>query len=518
MPQPLDAVLAEVRNLLLDPALTRAVAAGRRRGSTPSVSRAELRPVALKGGPRLQIVTDDGSRPYTRNVAPGPEAAAAVDALLAEPFGNWHVETAATTVQVRVTKKGDAQVHRAPAARPDATVSDRPAGIEPTSAQPHADAAPAQAGSAENGRTQSADPPSKTGQDRSLPDGLSQDVPMQGGPTQGLATQGGHASAEASQDGQARGRGTRDAHAPGGAAQDGHAPGKAAQDGHAPDRAAQGGSTQGGLPQGGSTQGGLPQGGQAHDRVKQWLLDPGDPLFAVVGGSAAKRRQVDAFLRALAATLPKKLPTALRVVDLGCGNAYLTFAAYRYLADRGVRVQVVGVDVREDQRVRNSAVAEQLGCADAVTFVAGTITDAVVDPAPDLVLALHACDTATDQALARAVRWNAKWVLAAPCCHHDIAAQLRGRTAPPPYGELTRHPILRERFADVLTDSLRSALLRLHGYRVEVVEFVDSAHTPRNLLLRARLTGAVPTVDQRGEYDSLISQWGVAPTLARLLS
>jgi SAM-dependent methyltransferase len=381
MPQPLDAVLAEVRELLLDPDLTRAVAAGKRRGHTPSVTRAELRPVVLKGGQRLQIVTDDGARPYTRNVSPGAEAAAAVDALLAEPFGNWHVQTAATTVQVRITKKGDAQVHRAAA--------------EPRAAAP-----------------------------------------------------------------------------------------------------------------------------SGHDRAKQWLLDPGDPLFTVVGGTAAKRRQVDAFLRALAATLPDdpaELPSPLHVVDLGCGNAYLTFAAYRYLTDRGVDVRVVGVDVRDDQRVRNSAVAAELGCAENVRFVAGTIEDAVVEPAPDLVLALHACDTATDQALARAVRWQARWVLAAPCCHHDIAAQLKRATAPAPYDALTRHAILRERYADVLTDALRASLLRLHGYRVDVVEFVDSAHTPRNLLLRARRTDAAPTDDQRADYDALTGQWGVTPALQAML-
>ena len=375
MPQPLEAVLAEVRDLLLDPALTRAVAAGRRRGQTPSVRRAELRPVALKGGTHLQIVTDDGARPYTRNLTLGPEAAAAVDELLAEPFGNWHVETSAATVQVRITKKGDAYVHRA---------------------APSGDAAP-----------------------------------------------------------------------------------------------------------------------QDHDRAKQWLLDPGDPLFRVLGGTAAKRRQVDAFLRALAATLPEALPQPLRVVDLGCGNAYLTFAAYRYLADRGVPVQVVGVDVREDQRVRNSALAAELGCSADVAFVAGTIADAEVDFAPDLVLALHACDTATDEALARAVRWNARWVLAAPCCHHDIAAQLKGHPAPAPYGELTRHAILRERFADVLTDSLRASLLRVQGYKVDVVEFVDSAHTPRNLLLRARHTGSPAP---RDEYEVLAAQWGVTPALEKLLA
>ncbi|GAA4921734.1 class I SAM-dependent methyltransferase [Actinoplanes utahensis] len=377
MPEPLESVLAEVRELLLTPGLTRAVAAGRRRGHTPSVTRAQLRPVTLKQGRKLQIVTDDGARPFTRNVD-GTEAAAAVDALLAEPFGNWHVETESATVQVRITKKGDAQVHRAAAANTVAAAD--------------------------------------------------------------------------------------------------------------------------------------------HDRAKQWLLDPGDPLFDVIGGNAAKRRQIDAFLRALAATLPEELPSPLRVVDLGCGNAYLTFAAYRYLAGRGVTVQVAGVDVREDQRVRNNAVAAELGCSGDVTFVAGTIEDAAVPFEPDLVLALHACDTATDQALARALGWNARWVLAAPCCHHDIAAQLKGNAAPSPYGEVTRHAILRERFADVLTDSLRAALLRLHGYRVDVVEFIDSAHTPRNLMLRARRTGAAPTADQQAEYDSLIAQWGVKPALATMIS
>jgi len=117
MVRTLDDALAEVRALLLDPGLTRAVAAGRRRGQAPSIVRAELRPVTLKGGTRLQIVTNDGARPHTRNVPPGPEAGAAVDALLAEPFGNWHVETAEATVQLRVTKKGEAQVHRAAAER-----------------------------------------------------------------------------------------------------------------------------------------------------------------------------------------------------------------------------------------------------------------------------------------------------------------------------------------------------------------------------------------------------------------
>ena len=157
------------------------------------------------------------------------------------------------------------------------------------------------------------------------------------------------------------------------------------------------------------------------------------------------------------------LPTPedpLRVVDLGCGNAYLTFAAHRYLTSvRGLPVRVTGVDVKQQSADHNTGVAASLGI-DA-DFVVGTIGDAVLPQPPDVVLALHACDTATDDALARAVGWEAPLVLAAPCCHHDMAAQLRKAPTPAPYAVLTRHGILRERFADTLTDALRASILRL---------------------------------------------------------
>ena len=135
-----------------------------------------------------------------------------------------------------------------------------------------------------------------------------------------------------------------------------------------------------------------------------------------------------------------------------------------------------------------------------------------------MVLALHACDTATDEALARAVGWGASLVLAAPCCHHDIAAQLRRTPTPAPYAMLTRHGILRERFADTLTDALRASLMRLAGYRVDVMQFVESKHTPRNTLLRAvRTGGPVKGGGVRNEYDDLVAAWGVQPRLATLL-
>ena len=394
MPEPLNAALTELRPLLLDADdLVKAVAAGRRRGAVPGHVRAELRPVQLKAGRRVQLVTTDGRTPTTRNLEPGDPAAAAVDELLAEPFGSWHVQTRQQVVQLRVTKRGEAQVHR---------------------------------------------------------------EQLQREPADGDA---------------------------------------------GPDVA-------------------------AHDRARQHLIDPADSLFAVLGADGAKRRQVDAFLRQLA-PMAKRLAasteTPLRVVDLGCGNAYLTMAAHRYLVQNvDPQARTLGVDIRPEMAERNTELAEQLGLT-GLTFMAASIEDAAAtieqagEPI-DIALALHACDTATDDALALAVRWQARGVLAAPCCHHDIQRQLSESSASPPFAALTRHPILRERFADVLTDSIRADLLRLLGYRVDVVEFIDSKHTPRNALIRALRTEAAPTERRIGEYTELVAGWQVRPALAELLS
>jgi hypothetical protein len=204
-------------------------------------------------------------------------------------------------------------------------------------------------------------------------------------------------------------------------------------------------------------------------------------------------------------------------VDLGCGNAYLTFVAQRFLSQvRGLPVHLTGIDQRERSRAHNEEIARGLGID--VTFVAASIGDARPGVRPDVVLALHACDTATDDALARAVEWRTPLVLAAPCCHHDIGAQLRAHPTPAPYAMLTRHGILRERLADTLTDALRASLMRQQGYRVDVVQFVESQHTPRNTMLRAVRTGAPVTGGSvRKEYDELVTTWALRPKLAELL-
>ena len=273
-----------------------------------------------------------------------------------------------------------------------------------------------------------------------------------------------------------------------------------------------------------------------HDREKRRRLDERDEVFEVLGIATAdgrikprrqaKFRQVQDFLAALDPLVPHVAASAdgasdhpVRVVDLGCGNAYLTFAAFRYLrVVKDLPVRVVGVDSKSQARGHNTDAARQLGVGTEIEFIDSPIADVTLDHDPDLVLALHACDTATDDALARAVRWEAPVILAAPCCHHDIQRQLGARQAPGAYRLVTRHPILRERFADVLTDALRAAILRLVGYRVDVIEFVDSAHTPRNALIRAVRTGSPPGADVEADYRQLVADWGVRPALAGLLT
>ena len=276
---------------------------------------------------------------------------------------------------------------------------------------------------------------------------------------------------------------------------------------------------------------------RSHDQAKERLLPEDDPVFVALGISdkdgrlkpsrQAKYRQVEEFLRQLTSAIDDaqrggrlRKPTVeepLRIVDLGCGNGYLTFAAQRYLTSvRGMPVVVTGVDVKEQSARHNSEVADSLGVK--AEFVVGTIDGVELDQQPDVVLALHACDTATDDALAHAISWEAPLVLAAPCCHHDIAAQLRKSPTPSPYAMVTRHGILRERLADTLTDAIRASLLRISGYRVDVVQFVESQHTPRNTLLRAvRTGGPVKGGSVKKEYDDLVAEWGITPRLGELL-
>ena len=273
----------------------------------------------------------------------------------------------------------------------------------------------------------------------------------------------------------------------------------------------------------------------SHDRAKSRLLDPSDPFLIEVGisdksgkvkvGKNDKYLQVEEFLRLLVPSLDSAIaaghiskPTAaapLSIVDLGCGHAYLTFAAHQYLASQGIPVTVVGIDVRESARLRNNQIAEKLGISKSITFFAEEISQTTLKSA-DVVIALHACDTATDDAIAWAVSADAKLALIAPCCHHDIQAQMN--EIPEPWQIISRNGIMKERLGDLITDALRMQIMKLKGYRVEAIEFIGGEHTPRNLMIRAVKTGATADSAEKSRYDAMIALWKVKPALATLLS
>ena len=269
-----------------------------------------------------------------------------------------------------------------------------------------------------------------------------------------------------------------------------------------------------------------------HDKKKNRLLDPKDPFLREVGIADAngaikpsrqdKYKQVEEFLRILSPTLNAAIeagqihkPTQdkpLRIVDLGCGHAYLTFAAHQFLINSGIAVEVTGIDIRTESRDRNNAIAHNLGITKTITFKAEEISKTTSDSA-DVAIALHACDTATDDAIAWAVNGGAKLLLIAPCCHHDIQKQIN--TAPEPWGAITKFGLMKERLGDLLTDSFRAQLLRIVGYRVEVIEFVAGEHTPRNLMIRAVKTDAKPDTLDLDRYREMTAEWGVIPALEK---
>jgi SAM-dependent methyltransferase len=273
----------------------------------------------------------------------------------------------------------------------------------------------------------------------------------------------------------------------------------------------------------------------SHDRKKSRLLDPADPFLLEVGitdvhgkvkpSKMDKYMQVEEFLRLLTPTLNQGIeaghlskPTVdkpLTIVDLGCGHAYLTFAAHQFLKTQGMNIKVVGIDIRPESRDRNNEIAKKLGISDSIEFLAEEISETSLKKA-DIAIALHACDTATDDAIAWALRSDAAMLMIAPCCHHDIQSQLTD--SPEPWSLITRYGIMRERLADLLTDAFRMQLLKVRGFRVEAIEFVGGEHTPRNLMIRAVKTNAPVDPIEIARYEEMTSIWKVKPALARLIN
>ena len=269
----------------------------------------------------------------------------------------------------------------------------------------------------------------------------------------------------------------------------------------------------------------------AHNRVKDVPLPEGkaDRLLEVMGIATADGRvrptmrakftQINEFLKqlqhAISAAELEQTGRALEILDCGCGSSYLTLAAHHYLNDvLGLPARVVGVDVNEELIRKSTERSDRLG-AGGLSFSCGRI--GVLDVKPDIVLALHACDTATDDAIAQAVRTEAKLLLSVPCCHHALNRELRADGPAEVLRPLLRHGILRERTADLVTDAFRALALRIMGYKTDVVEFVSTEHTARNLMIRA-VRGLPPgDANYVAEYQEMKRFWAVTPYIETAL-
>lgn len=232
-----------------------------------------------------------------------------------------------------------------------------------------------------------------------------------------------------------------------------------------------------------------------HNRQKEYVLEEGipipflihlgvmNPAGKVYPAKKDKFRQINRFLEMIEDILPHLDPSqAVRVVDFGCGKAYLTFALYHYLKNvKGYAIQMVGLDLKADVIRYCQELAQTLGYDNDLQFIQGDINAFDSEKGIDLVISLHACDTATDAALEKAIRWQAKVILCVPCCQHELLHQVEQESLKP----LLKHGILKERFSALVTDAARVQLLEVLGYQTQIMEFIDLEHTPKNLLIRA---------------------------------
>ncbi len=267
----------------------------------------------------------------------------------------------------------------------------------------------------------------------------------------------------------------------------------------------------------------------SHNRTKQYIIPDGIPCdFLVHLGVMSKDgkvlkahygkfRQINRFLEIVddvVDALPKDDNKPLRIIDFGCGKAYLTFALYHYLhVIHHYNIEVLGLDLKKDVISFCSEVAKALHY-DNLSFMMGDIADYTLSDSShtvDMVVTLHACDTATDYALINAVKWNASVILSVPCCQHEINGQIKNSL----HDAMFKHGILKERFSALLTDSLRTLKLESVGYDISMIEFTSLEHTAKNIMIRAVKTKKAKT-KALAEYNALKEYWNVNPTIEKM--
>lgn len=260
----------------------------------------------------------------------------------------------------------------------------------------------------------------------------------------------------------------------------------------------------------------------SHNRKKQYLLEDGIPYPFLVrlgvqspDGKVKKQkydkfRQINRFIEFIDDTLAY-LPQdrTVRILDFGSGKSYLTFALYHYLRiEKGLDLRVTGLDLKKEVIEECQQIAQDLRY-EQLEFLVGDINDYNDESAVDMVVTLHACDVATDMALSRAVKWDAKVILSVPCCQHELNSQI----VAPELDIMLQHGLIKERFSALATDSIRAELLSLVGYETQLMEFIDMEHTPKNILIRAYKTGKKPSAGQFERYQQFTSLLSAKPFL-----
>ncbi|MCL2873432.1 MAG: SAM-dependent methyltransferase [Defluviitaleaceae bacterium] len=264
-----------------------------------------------------------------------------------------------------------------------------------------------------------------------------------------------------------------------------------------------------------------------HNKMKQYLIPESfivEPLIdlgiftkdgKILKAKYDKYKQINRFLELVNDVIKGNPSGKLNIIDFGCGKSSLTFILYYFLKEVcKYDISIVGLDLKQDVIDNCNLIAKKYKY-DSLKFIAGDIKDYTPSGEVDMVICLHACDTATDYALYSAIKWGAKSILAVPCCQHEVNSQINTEK----FSIFTKHGIVKERISALMTDAVRANLLELNDYEAQILEFVDFSHSPKNLLIRAvkKTTSESQKAKAKKEIDAVLSEYGIFPTLYRLL-